>query len=396
MRLKVNCFSIYLFVFFLLLNFQTLGLTGWIKDEESSIKLYHLFSVFFIPCLLLVGSRNALFKMPFFILEYFIGIILISLLLFLIYPFNRLLLNHVFAFYAFFIGYHLARILSTEEIFSKLRQVVLVVSIIIVGKLLFHIPEIRNFMKAPDGHPDIYTIYGGGTNLEATWLGLNSAIFVNRKRLFYILLIITFLVSILYASRVGVVIAFLVAGFKFISSATSYKERKSIIALSVLAAVAFIILVDLDNLAEKVYALKRFTDFGDSSDKGMAGRFAMWQYYGTALWESKLMGYGAGNGMYAIESVSGNDYPEDNLHNLYMQILLEFGCLGLLLYLIIVYNISFKAFKARLVNPIAIVLLIYFIASLIQFRGTDALIWFFMGIFLQTDSNRVNFASNEA
>ncbi len=250
-------------------------------------------------------------------------------------------------------------------------------------------------MKAPDGHPDIYTLYGGGTNLEATWLGLNTALFSNRKRLFYLLLVVTLTVSVIYASRVGVVIAFLVAGFKFISATTSRQERRAIITLGLLSLLAFVFFIDLDNLAEKVYALQRFAEFGDSSDKGMAGRFAMWRYYGTALWESKLLGYGAGNGIYAVESVSGIDYIEDNLHNLYMQLLIEFGIIGLLLYLITVYNISIKALKSRLSNPIAIILLVYFIASLVQFRGTDALIWLYMGIFLAIESNKVKLAAHD-
>ncbi|GAA4428254.1 hypothetical protein GCM10023188_12300 [Pontibacter saemangeumensis] len=243
-------------------------------------------------------------------------------------------------------------------------------------------------MQAPDGHPAIYTIYGGGTNLESTWLGLNVALFINRKKLFYVLLSLTLMVSIIYASRVGVVIAMLVAGFKFISVATSKTERRAIIALAFFAALAFIIFIDFDNLAEKVYTLKRFSEFGDSSDKGMAGRFAMWRYYGTALWESKLLGYGAGNGMYAIESVSGNDYPEDNLHNLYLQLLIEFGIVGFLLYMLTVYNVSIKAIKSHFINPIGIILLVYFVASLIQFRGTDAIIWLYMGLFLKNEANQ--------
>lgn len=394
MRLTVNCFSLFLFLFFLFLNLQTLTLTGFMVVEESSVKFYHFFSLLFIPCLFL-RSENKLLKVPAYVFEYFAGITLISVLLFLVYPFNRLIINHLFAFYAFIIGYYIAGAVPREQIMNVLQKAALLVFIIIVGKLFFHIPEIKRFMEAPDGHPDIYTLYGGGTNLEATWLGLNTALFSNRKRLFYLLLVVTLTVSVIYASRVGVVIAFLVAGFKFISATTSRQERRAIIMLGLLSLLAFVFFIDLDNLAEKVYALQRFAEFGDSSDKGMAGRFAMWRYYGTALWESKLLGYGAGNGIYAVESVSGIDYIEDNLHNLYMQLLIEFGFIGLFLYLITVYNISIKALKSRLSNPIAIILLVYFIASLIQFRGTDALIWLYMGIFLAIESNKVKLAAHD-
>ncbi|AKD04456.1 O-antigen ligase family protein [Pontibacter korlensis] len=387
MRLSVNCFGVFLFSFFLLLNLQTLSLTGWMVVEESSVKLYHFFSLLFLPCLFL-KPKDTTARVPLFIFEYFVGITLISLLLFLVYPFNRLLINHLFVFYAFFIGYYIAGILPQEQIFNLLQKAALIVFIVIVGKLFFHIPEIKRFLKAPDGHPDIYTIYGGGTNLEATWIGLNTALFINRKKLFYTLLAVTLVISVIYASRVGVVIAFLVAGFKFVSANTSRKERRTIIFMAMLAVISFFIFIDLENLASKIYTLKRFAEFGDSSDKGMAGRFAMWQYYGTALWKSKFLGYGAGNGIYAVETVSGTDYPEDNLHNLYMQVLIEFGVLGFILYMIVVYNISIKALKSRLSNPLAILILVYFIASLIQFRGTDAMIWLFIGLFLKIESNK--------
>ncbi|MFD2247688.1 O-antigen ligase family protein [Pontibacter ruber] len=388
MRSTINFLSFFFILFFLFLNLQTLSIKGWMgAEEESMVKLYHLFSLLFIPCVLLRINKG-LPKVPSYVWHYFIGITLISLLLFIFYPFNRVLINHLFAFYTFYIGYYVASSFDREQVLKLLQKVALGVFAIIVGKLFFHIPEIRSFMKAPDGHPNIYTIYGGGVNLEATWIGLNTALFINKKKLFYILLATTLSISIIYASRVGVVIALLVAGFKFISAATSKKERQAIVAMAFSAALAFIILVDLESLSEKVYALRRFAEFGGSSDKGMAGRFAMWRYYGTALWDSKFLGYGAGNGMYAIESISGNDYPEDNLHNLYMQLLLEFGIIGLLLYLISVYNISKKAFKSRLSNPLAIILLVYFIASLIQFRGTDAMIWLFMGLFLRIESNK--------
>ncbi|WP_237144033.1 O-antigen ligase family protein [Pontibacter pamirensis] len=328
-------------------------------------------------------------KIPPFVLEYFVGISIISLLLFIVYPFNRILINHLFAFYAFYIGYYITGIYSPEQLIGLLQKAAVVIFVIITGKLLFHIPEIIRFMKAPDGHPDIYTIFGGGVNLEATWIGLHTALFINRKKLFYFFLLTTLIISVLYASRVGIVIALLVAGFKFLSSATSKKERRAIIALALLAVFCFVIFIDFENLANNVYALRRFVEFGGSTDKGMEGRFAMWRYYATALWESYFLGYGAGNGMYAIEAVSGKDYPEDNLHNLYLQILIEFGFIGFLLYMLVVYNLSIKAFKSRLSNPIAIVILVYFIASLIQFRGTDAIIWLYIGMFIRIESKKI-------
>lgn len=385
MRLKINVFSIFLFLFFLLLNLQTLSIKGWIDlDEDSSIKIYHLFSLFFIACILF-KKPDKVPVLPAYLVHYYFGVIVISTLLYLFYPFSRILINYLFAFFVLYIGYYIASILDQEQILKILQQVALLIFTVVIVKLFFFIPEIKTFIKAPSGHPDVFTIYGGGVNLEATWLGLSVALFINRKFLFYVLLTISLGLSILYASRTATVIILMIAGFKFISPATSKNERAIIVCLGVATLIAILFFIDFGKLANEVYALRRFAYVGGESDKGMAGRFAMWRYYLPALYNSYLLGYGAGNSIYAIETISGKDFLEDNIHNLYMQMLLEFGVLGLVLYMISVYNLARQALATKFDNPFAIIIIVYLIASLVQFRGNEAIMWLYIGFFLKSE-----------
>ena len=114
----------------------------------------------------------------------------------------------------------------------------------------------------------------------------------------------------------------------------------------------------------------------------MSGRKAMWEQFPEAMAESNYLGYGAGNAMYGLEKVSGIDFSEQNVHNYYLQVMLEFGLLGLPLYLILVFHLLKRIHWAKMADPLAMILLCYFISSLIQFRGAESMIWLYMGVFL--------------
>jgi len=392
MRVNLGYFNLFLILFYLLINLQTLSLKGWVDiDEETSVKAYHVFSLIFIPGFLL-SIKKTIPKVPNFILHYFGGTVLISLVLYFIYPFNRIIINYAFAFYIFYIGYYIATIFDEDKIIEILQKITLYIFSVASVKPIYHIPQLIAFFKAPWGHPDVFTIYGGGVNLEATWLSLSSALFINSRKHFLFFVSAALLISILYASRAGVVISILVSGLYFLSPATTSKERRMLLVGASFCIFAFTFFIDFSQLAKDIYALKRIVDVGGDADKGMAGRFALWRYYYDALVNSSFMGYGAGNGIYAVESVSKIDYPEDNLHNLYMQILIETGIIGLILYMLLIYNLVIKAIRTRFLNPFAIIIIVYFIAALIQFRGTEAIIWFYIGLFLkiQTLTSQVN------
>ncbi|AMM52356.1 hypothetical protein TH61_15780 [Rufibacter sp. DG15C] len=375
-------------IFFLLLNLQMLSITGWMTLEDEfqqksidTIKGYHVGSLLFV-LFFLARSGIWLPKLPRYVYHFCIWVILSSLALYVVYGFNSMIINYLFAFYCLIIGGLIGSQLTKEEVVSVFRKVSLLVFAIIAVKLFYYQEEVVRFLKAPIGHPNIETLFGGGVNLEATWVAFHLGFFVkNRKLLFYLLVLFSLGLSILYASRVGVILSLLVFLLRFMSAIPSKVERRYLVTGIGILFLLVLVSVDLGKVSQQIYGLKRFADFGSSQDAGMSGRKAMWEHFPAAMAQSHYLGYGAGNAMLGLENVSGIDFSEQNVHNYYLQVLLEFGLLGLPLYLVIVFQLLRRIHWAKLADPLAIILLCYFISSLIQFRGAESMIWLYMGIF---------------
>lgn len=387
---KRSLFKLLFWFFLFFLHLQMLSIGGWLTLEDTMakaglldiIKVYHVLSVFF---LVFFFKGNSVFspKLPSFIWQFFLMIFGLSVVLFIFYGFNSFIINYIFCFYALLIGLLVKEYLTKEEILTIFKQITIIISLIILGKLFYYSEELLRFMRAPWGHPTLETLYGGGVNLEATWLAFNSAFFMNsKKRYFYVLILFTLIVSLLYASRVGVVLAGVVYFFRFISPVVSKKERVWVFQAVLAVLVIGVFYIDYSKLTEDLYGLERFAHFNSSVDGGMEGRKAMWQFFPEALKESNWLGYGAGNSMRALEKIGNVDFYEDNPHNYYMQLTLEFGVIMLVVYLLVIYNLV-KIFRIQqFSNPLSIILTAYFIGSLIQFRGAEALIWLYIGIVL--------------
>jgi len=388
---KKELLKLLLWIFFLFLNLQMLSLNGWLTLYGAKgslldmIKLYHVVS--FI--LLIFFFRKGHFfspKLPNFIWHYFILVFAFSAVLNFFYGFNSFIINYLFCFYTLLIGLLVKEYLTLEEIISIFKQISLVIFVIVFFKLIYYSEELLRFIREPWGHPDVETLYGGGVNLEATWLAFNSAFFMNsKKRYFYTFMAFTLLVGLLYASRVGVVLTLLIYFFRFISPAVTHKERVWVFKAVLAVLIIFIFYIDYSKLTEKLYGLERFAHFNSSQDRGMAGRKAMWQYFPQALKESNWFGYGAGNSMKALEDIGNIDFEEDNPHNYYMQLSLEFGIVMLFVYLLLVYNLVRIFWKKKFSDSFSVILIAYFIGSLIQFRGVEPLIWLYIGILLYSE-----------
>lgn len=381
MKLGLNkILAISLVAFWVLLSFQMLGVFGWIVNEETSIKAYHIFSLVFLFFFISYKINIDLTKMGiFYIIVYMIIVIMSAILLFPIYGFSTVIINYLFSFYVFFIGYFIFDKLGELKILSILQKGTLLINIIIICKLIYFHQEITFFLKNPYGHPTIYYIYGGGPNLEATWITLNSLFFINKKRSFYFLLLFSSLISIIYASRVSILMILLVYFFYFISNRPTKKERKFVLISSFTTFFLFgyFIIEKLSNL----YVVKRFLNIGHKSEGGSQGRIILYNAYLESFSFKTLLGVGPGNALPYIEQSIGRNFVENNLHNYYLQVFLELGLFGFICLLIIVFDITKKNIRLKLNNPIGIFILCYLIGCLLQFRGTESFVWLCLGMF---------------
>ena len=91
---------------------------------------------------------------------------------------------------------------------------------------------------------------------------------------------------------------------------------------------------------------------------------------------------GVGAAVYEMSKVTGIEYKENNVHNIYLQIFLDLGVFGILTFFgfaLGLFNISRKI-SANFLPASAV--LIYLFVGLIQFTGYDSVAWVFIGMTL--------------
>lgn len=110
----------------------------------------------------------------------------------------------------------------------------------------------------------------------------------------------------------------------------------------------------------------------------------MWKWIPKELSEN-IWGYGLGNGMKRIRENDPNMILEDNLHNIYFQVLLDQGIVGFIIMLSIVAKFFLEEIRSLAQNPLAGFLVLYLFLGLMQYRLLETPMWFIFGAYL---SNR--------
>jgi O-antigen ligase len=258
-----------------------------------------------------------------------------------------------------------------------LRLASVIVLAAVLAKAVIFLPEIIRFFAAPFGHPTIPTFYGGGPNLEATWVAM-AGVFLIGSRLFLPYMAGSALICAAYASRsafiiLALVIAASVTGTFFRAGASG---RKLMLPLAIagftVAGIAAARGVDGAN-----YIARRFESVGE--DPGSTGRLTLWTG-GVQVFQAHPFGVGLGNAVPQLERAIGASVTEDNLHNQYLQHLVETGVQGLLAYLLLMGLALRRLMVSRLRDPMLLYVGIYFLLALLQFRGAEALLWFVYGL----------------
>ncbi|MDQ7994929.1 MAG: O-antigen ligase family protein [Luteibacter sp.] len=234
-----------------------------------------------------------------------------------------------------------------------------------------------------EGASSILYMSTGGRNIEASLLALLSILLLGT-RVYPIAAGIALLTSGMMLSRAGLVGAAVSIGI------ACWRARKSrhyyffnffgiamgvLLVGLVLSSVIDIPVLDRFNLnAETQLAHKN------------VGRLALWTTAGTALHQN-ILGYGVGNGVPVMEQLSGLTFVENNVHNIYLQFLLEGGVQSLLLFLLMAAQILFTRTEGQQRN-IKFFLLCYLMLAFIEFSGYEAYFWFFVGMFYARDDLR--------
>ncbi|SEO94708.1 O-antigen ligase [Luteibacter sp. UNC138MFCol5.1] len=234
-----------------------------------------------------------------------------------------------------------------------------------------------------EGASSILYMSTGGRNIEASLLALLSILMLGT-RAYPIAAGIALLTSGMMLSRAGLI------GTAISIGIAAYRARKTrdYYFYTFLGVAVGVLLVGL--VVSSVIDVPILDRFNLQAETQLAhknvGRLALWNTAGLAL-DHNLLGYGVGNGVPMMEELSGLTFVENNVHNIYLQFLLEGGVQSLLLFLVMVGQILLTRTEGQQSN-IKAFLLCYLILAFIEFSGYEAYLWFFVGMFYARGERR--------
>lgn len=353
-----------IFTLFILLCFQNLE----VLNIGMSLKAYHVFVFASLIIFISIVKTNKKHSVAYLFLFYVVSS---STVLYFFYELNTLIVNYLFCMLLLLISSSFTRFFPGDLLLT-LRASAYVVLISVLTLLLLGWKEVQ-LAKAASAlsgvRPDMkMLVFSGGINLEATWACMLTVIFIRSRKLYFILLITAIFITASYQSRAGLIVVFLSLLLWFYYHGFLNIKKIIILIFFMILIITFII-VNLENIP----ILERFVNIGN--EPGSMGRLNIWSYIPEAFSNSPLFGYGAGNAINSIKDL-GFTGAEDNVHNLYLQILLDFGVLGLVLYITMI----FKLLRSDGLFEVKSFIVIYCILSFIEFRGGEAIIFFFFSL----------------
>lgn len=274
---------------------------------------------------------------------------------------------------SFFVGFSLAKSNSADKISNYFNTTgVIVIAIISARFLIYPLASLQLLLGNRNFLLDYPSITTGGHNIEVTYL-VFLAVLCGNKRITFAILTLTATLSIMYMSRVGLILIFLIA------SMAIYKKLNKINFVIIFTILVLAVPALLSTATPKVY--ERFTNIQQEMDYGEEGVGRLGLLNGaTALIQRNLLGYGVGNSIKSMEEITGLTYRENNVHNIYLQILLDLGVVPFCLFFVFSIWLIFHAVKTRFRNQYVKLSAAYFLIGFIQFTGFDALGWLCVGL----------------
>ena len=368
-------------VIFLLVSLCVQNITLLKFGEAAGLKVFHVAFLFVTLICMNEFRLVAKFKIAF---AFVLFINTIALILMLAYGFNSLTLNYIFLIFILYsVSIYLEGI-SYESVVLSVRFVLIAAMAYVLLNLLMNYSSVKIAQASSvltGIRPEIPNmLFSGGINLEASWIAMLTVFFM-RSKYFILVVIGSFVISSAYLSRTGMLLTIGVYMLSFIeSNKHKYSKKTFFFALPLLLSIfvffAVTVAIQLD-----LPVIRRFLEIGN--EPGSQGRLDILFYVFDGLYDSMFLGYGAGNAMMYLMEL-GLQSHNDNVHNYFLQVLLDFGISGFLAYALFTYYylknknipIEFKFYY-----------ILYLIGSLVQFRGAEPLFWFliFCGLLVSHD-----------
>jgi len=356
----------FIIILYFILNIQNYILFSF---GPINVKLFHILTISLLVFLLPLFTYEKELTIP---IAFFYIVAISSLYNTILGLLNPLFINYIFAFLVFISSFTLGKYSNFNKLVKALPAISWLIMAIVILNTIYYLELIISYISQPYGHPKIPTIYGGGTNLQGTFLALNG-VFLRKHRSFLLYWFLSITISIMYSTRIGIILNL------FLLILNNYHDILRLRNILIFTALAVIVIAATVKI--NPYAINRFYLIG--SDTGSVTRLEMWKASSEIIIKKlPIIGYGAGNAITIIDNEKNIRFFEDNIHNYFLQVLVDFGFIGFLFWLIIVKEIFILYFRYKGDNVFANYLVLFIIASFIQFRGAEPLFWFVFGLLL--------------
>jgi len=353
-------------VLYVISSLQTLSV---VEFGGMAIKPLQLITAIACIGLLAQGMRLAHPLRP---VALYLGFVLtFTLLPYSVYGAKPLYLNYLFALVLLFLASAFFAGTTYEEGLRGLRWGALTIAAYSATNVLLQYDRVlasRAYDASSGARAQVENLlYGGGINVEASWIALASMFFVEKPKQFVIYSAPTVFVILAFSSRTATLVWGICAAVMLFRAL-----RPSLAFLATLAIGSAFLFYQVQSSSDlsQLNVIQRFLETGN--DPGSQGRVALWKGGFEAFLQHPFFGYGIGNEVDAIRGVTGLPVLEDNVHNLYLGNALALGLLGPIVFIICMALLWIRLsgrFSARGY------LLVFLAAGFLEFRGADSVFY---------------------
>lgn len=348
-----------------------------------TLRLHHLVTFAFFAITIFIKKRPSL-KMNLLVIFYFFALFL-SVVVASRYGFGKNIVNVLYCLLLFAVVSSWEEEIDRESLYRIFQYAGYFFVIAIVINLLFQWETLVYSFGLKSYHILATTIVSGGVNIEATMLATYACFFLYRKK--YGFWIFSLLISMLYLSRTAMFLNLLSAGMLLVNrirvgGITSIDRKKKTYGVFLLA----LFFAALGVMYGKGYftrVIGRFLTIG--KDNGSSVRMLLWTNAWNVFRENPF-GVGIGNAIPCIREICGEKIGFDNIHCVYLQVLVETGVAGLILFLLSACQIIKKAVLTWFSDPLGSMVVGYLVCCILQFRGTEPFYTLLWALFLRIEN----------
>ncbi len=382
-------------------------------NGEIPASLCYFFSLVFVPLLAInIRQRRRLVLPPWWITGLAAYVILYAFVRLPRYGLSNSILHWLFGAYLLLVILNVGQALTREQWRRLLEAGTICFAVLHFVFLLWNWRTVWRllsgyFMGTMGGYMGaiLPSLTRGGRNLDCTWLVLGGFFVTGRKKAVYVTYVLLF--SFLGSSRVGVIGAALLILWTLIYDPL-YRLTKHNAKWYALYAVCMLAVLFGSGGAQAFLGRNLFwlpapaqvlgirqtgtsssvqylaDTYGSAGAALLSGRAAIWKMV-PQVFADNPGGYGVGNAMRVMRQSYGFTGYEDVVHNVFLQWLLDEGFIGGAWYIGLGLAFLRRQWQRRprfFAAPFDGYFAVWFVLSLVEFHGGEALMIFVLGVYL--------------